>query len=417
MIGPGLTRTVTWAISGVTLVAVASRAAGLPEALWAAVGAATLVIIGAVSFSDALQAVSRGTDVYLFLVGMMMLAELLRRHGVFDWLAMHALEAARGSPLRLLGVIYLVGVVVTAVLSNDATAVVLAPAVAVAVGRTNARPLPYLYACAFVANAASFLLPISNPANLVVYADRLPPLWAWLRAFGLASLFAVLVTYAALILVMRGSLRERVHDDSEPVGLTAAGRLALAAVSLSGLVMIVAALFTVPLGRVTISVAVLSLAIVSAAVPRTFASVLRRVAWSIVPLVAALFTVVAALDRAGLPDLLRTALSALGGLPGPLGAEALSASVTVACAVANNLTVALLAEGTRTAGDLTPLLVHRALTAVDLGPNLAVSGSLATLLWLRALRHEGIVVTPLQFARIGVCVLTPALAGAALLVH
>ncbi|HEY0798952.1 MAG TPA: ArsB/NhaD family transporter, partial [Candidatus Baltobacteraceae bacterium] len=92
-------------------------------------------------------------------------------------------------------------------------------------------------------------------------------------------------------------------------------------------------------------------------------------------------------------------------------------AITGACALANNLPVALLTGFSL--GELHPtsLLAHNALVAVDLGPNLAASGSLATLLWLRALRREGIVVTPWQFARVGVCVLTPALIGAALTIR
>ena len=61
--------------------------------------------------------------------------------------------------------------VVTVLLSNDATAVVLTPAVYAARAPPAPSPLPYLFICAFIANAASFVLPISNPANLVVFGD------------------------------------------------------------------------------------------------------------------------------------------------------------------------------------------------------------------------------------------------------
>jgi arsenical pump membrane protein len=219
------------------------------------------------------------------------------------------------------------------------------------------------------------------------------------------------------VVVMRASLRERVEDSAEEVALSGPGRLALATLGLSAVAMIGAPIFALPLGRVTISAAALSLGIVSVAAPRTLVDVTRRIAWSIVPLVAALFVVVAALDQAGLSRIFPTALAALRHLPGPLSGEALAAAVALACALANNLTIALLTGHTWSSGYVSTLEAHRALVALDLGPNLAVSGSLATLLWLRALRREGIVVTPLQFACIGACVLTPALAGAALLVH
>ena len=74
-------------------------------------------------------------------------------------------------------------------LSNDATAVVLTPAVYAATRAARVKePLPYLFICAFIANAASFVLPISNPANLVVYGGAHAAAAAWLRdvrvAFG-----------------------------------------------------------------------------------------------------------------------------------------------------------------------------------------------------------------------------------------
>ena len=91
----------------------------------------------------------------------------------------------------MFGLVYLVGIVVTVFLSNDATAVVLTPAVYAAVLKARTKALPYLFICAFIANAASFVLPISNPANLVVYGKSLPPLIPWLRTFLLPSVFSM----------------------------------------------------------------------------------------------------------------------------------------------------------------------------------------------------------------------------------
>ena len=145
-------------------------------------GAVILLAVGLLPWRDGLAAVSKGTDVYLFLIGMMLLSETARREGVFDWVAAFAVNRAGASPRRLFLLIYGVGVVVTAFLSNDAAAVVLTPAVAVAARKAKVPALPYLFICAFIANAASFVLPISNPANLVLYGDHTPPLDVGLRA-------------------------------------------------------------------------------------------------------------------------------------------------------------------------------------------------------------------------------------------
>src|SRR4029077_7099218 len=124
--------------------------------------------------------------------------------GLFDWLAAVATSRAGGSPGRLFLLTYGVGTGVTIFLSNDATAVVLTPPVAAAVKAAKAKePLPYLLICAFIANAASFVLPISNPANLVIYGSRMPPLLQWLPAYLLPSLVAIVATYLLLRFTQR----------------------------------------------------------------------------------------------------------------------------------------------------------------------------------------------------------------------
>jgi arsenical pump membrane protein len=166
----------------------------------------TLVLLGLLPWPDALSGIRNGLDVYLFLIGMMLLAELARREGLFDWLAAVAVDYARGSPQRLFTLIYIVGVLVTVFLSNDATAVVLTPAVYAAARAAGAEPLPYLFICAFIANAASFVLPISNPANLVVFGTQMPPLASWLGQFALPSILSIGATYVAMRLCLRSTI-------------------------------------------------------------------------------------------------------------------------------------------------------------------------------------------------------------------
>ena len=101
---------------------------------------------------------------------------------------------------------------VTTVLSNDATAVVLTPAVYAMMKRAKGDPLPYLFACAFIANAASIVLPISNPANLVMFGNNLPPLLPWLRIFLLPASASILATYLTMRLLFRRTLQGEVPN-------------------------------------------------------------------------------------------------------------------------------------------------------------------------------------------------------------
>jgi arsenical pump membrane protein len=90
-----------WAIVALTIFGILVRPKRWPEAVWACLGAILLLIFRFITPAQALSAVRRGTDVYLFLAGMMLLAELARRQGLFDWLASHAVLAARGSQFKL----------------------------------------------------------------------------------------------------------------------------------------------------------------------------------------------------------------------------------------------------------------------------------------------------------------------------
>ena len=167
-------------------------------------------------------------------------------------MAAHAARAARGSAKRLFALVYVVGIVVTVLLSNDATAVVLTPAVYAAAKAARAEPLPYLFICAFIANAASFVLPISNPANLVIFRDQMPPLLDWLARFTLPSILAIAATYVALLLTQRHALRQDIYRDMEVPALAAGGRVVAWGIAAMTIALIAASAFGMKLGLPTL---------------------------------------------------------------------------------------------------------------------------------------------------------------------
>jgi arsenical pump membrane protein len=366
-------------------------------------------VFGFVAPEEAVKAVGQGTDVYLFLAGMMLLAEVARREGVFEWVAAHAVRASRGSRLRLFSLVYGVGIIVTVVLSNDATAVVLTPAVAAAVRRTRVKPLPYLFACAFVANAASFVLPISNPANLVVFANAVPPLGRWLLWFGLPSLFSIVVTYVLLMLL---SWRDFHGDGMETVALPVlglGGRVVLCAIGVMVGVLLIASTFGAPLGAITCACGVGTLLIACIGDREAFIGTMRSVSWTFLLLVAGLFVLVRGWEATGLLGITEHAVGKMIEWPPALsllGAAGLSAAGSN---LANNLPMGLLAGASVASLHGHDALRSAVAVGIDLGPNLSVTGSLATMLWLIELRREKIDVSAWRFLRVGALVMPPAL--------
>lgn len=385
----------------------------LPEAIWAGAGAVALVFLGLLPFNDALRGVGKGLDVYFFLIGMMLTAELARCEGLFDYLAAFAVEHARGSPQRLFVLIYAVGILVTVLLSNDATAIVLTPAVYAATRAAGANPLPYLFACAFIANAASFVLPISNPANLVVFGRHMPHLTEWLREFALPSLASIIVTYVVLRLTQARALAEEKIEASMPKPkLSRGGRLTALGIAAIGVVLVTASALDLQLGLPTLICGLVTATAVLALSRQSPWPVIKGISWGVLPLVAGLFVMVEALAKTGAIGELNAFLH--GAVEGSARGTAWGVGLVTAIAdnIANNLPVGLVAGSAASSDHLPSKVVSAMLIGVDLGPNLSVTGSLATILWLVALRRERIHVTAWSFLQIGALVTPPALIAA-----
>jgi arsenical pump membrane protein len=352
--------------------------------------------------------------VYLFLAGLMALAAYAQLAGIFDWIAMLAVRVAGTSRLRLFALVYAAGIITTAFLSNDATIVALTPAVISVLRRYDAPPLAYVIACALVANAASFVLPISNPSNLLVFAGRMPSLAGWLAMFALPSIAALAITFAVAWWFFRRDLAGNAanavkHDVPAPEPAAAA----LLIVSL--IVIMVTSARGGGLGAATFACGALACAVTAVRRLEDAATMVRGISWSIIALTAALFVVVTALDDAGGFGVTRTALAWCAGLAFPWAPLASGFLIALASNAINNLPVGLNLGETLPAMHASAHLSTSALIGVNLGPNATVNGSLATLLWLRIVRRANIAVPPFAFARIGLLATIPALAGALLL--
>jgi arsenical pump membrane protein len=404
----------TWVISLASIVLMLVRPRGIPEWVWIGGGAVVLVAARLLPLGGAMHAIREGVDVYLFLAGMMILAELAREEGVFDWVADIAVHHARGSASRLFLWVYLVGTVVTALLSNDATAVVLTPAVLAAVRRAKVEPRPHLLACALIANAASFLLPIANPANLVVYGAHLPPLGTWLRMFLLPSAASIVATFVCLRLLSRRALAGVAAPVEEAYRLDAAGWMAVAGIGVAVVALLVASGLGIPLGAPTCGAGVVALVLVAIKDRGAPKNAVRNVAWSVLPLVAGLFMIVEALNRAGMMRLTRLGLAWLTSAHDGVGKFAGGFGVALLSNLTNNLPAGLAAGTALRQMGQHGLLAHAVLLGVDLGPNLSVTGSLATILWLIALRREDAEITGWEFLKVGVVTMPVALAVALL---
>jgi len=190
-------------------------------------------------------AVGRETgSVLLFLLGMMIISIVLEQAGVFRWAAYYAVQASWGVGQRLLIDVFLLGAIVTALLSLDVTVIILTPVIHAAVATLGSDPLPYLYACAFVVNTGSLVFPTSNLTNLII-TDRLGvPFSLFTLEMALPNAAAVVANILVFLWLFRDQLRDRLPQVARPDagalqasfrGALIVAGLALAGIFLSGL--------------------------------------------------------------------------------------------------------------------------------------------------------------------------------------
>jgi arsenical pump membrane protein len=399
-------------IVGLSILLMLLRPWGIAEVWWIGGGALLLVVLRLIPIDLAGKAVAEGTDVYLFLIGMMLLSELAREHGVFDWVASVAVRSAHGSCSRLFALIYGAGTLVTIFMSNDATAVVLTPAILTAVRKSKVEPLPYLFVCALIANAASFVLPISNPANLVVFHSGMPPLGHWLASFAVPSVLSIAATFVVVRLLFRRELCRSIDAQVEDAELTANGKLVLAGLAVTIGVLLAASARKQDLGLPTCLATLAITAAVSIKAQQKPWKLAREISWSTLLLVAGLFVLVDAVESQGALQLTQSWLAWAQRLAPASGALLVGFAVGICNNLVNNLPLGLIAGGTLQAAHIQGLIANAVLIGVDLGPNLSVTGSLATILWLLALRKEELDVSFWKFLRVGAIAMPVALLAA-----
>jgi arsenical pump membrane protein len=393
----------TYAIAGVAMALVGVRPWRLSPWIWPALGVVAVIALGDERVIDAARAIAAQWNVLLFILGLMGLAAAAEESGAFAWITRVLLERAGGSRRRLFVLLFLTGAALTLLLSNDATAIVLTPIVyRTLVTRGDDDPMPFLFACTFVADTASFGLPFANPANVLIlpHARLLP----YVAHLGASQILAIAVNLWLFLWLFRSRLEGR-YDAEAAGALPDRAKRALVAIGGVGVAYVVALGLHWPLGPVAVVGAMATLAVSSTAARRA----VGHVGWSTFALLGALFALLDAVARAGFVD---WALRELEGVArhGVLAADAVAAfGAAVLSNGLNNLPIAV-ASSYVVARAPHEHLAYALIAGVDLGPNLTTAGSLATILWMGSLRKRGIHVNAWEYLKLGIVVVPATLA-------
>jgi arsenical pump membrane protein len=239
----------------------------------------------------------------------------------------------------------------------------------------------------------------------------MPPLGQWFASFALPSVAAIVVTFVGLRWIERARIVGSCHSAVERAALSAGGRAAFAGIVATAVVLLAASAFDVELGLPTCIAGIVTTLLVCVIGRRSPVVVARDVSWSVLPLVAGLFVLVEALDHTGVIARIAEALRVAAADPTRAAVTA-GTILGLGSNLVNNLPAGLIASTAVAQAQPPRIVVDALLIGVDLGPNLSITGSLATILWLQAIRREGEDVGFVQFLKIGVVTTIPALAAA-----
>ena len=404
---PHLRFLLTLAVAALTLLLVLTRPRGWHEAWWTAGGGALMLLLRLETPAQAWRVTRTGQDALLFLLALLLLSALLERSGFFDWSSIQAARRARGDGRRLYRNVFLLGALITAALSLDTTAVILTPVVLAFVARLDLPARPYIFACAFVANVASLPLPVSNLTNLLFTGAFALPFGGFALRMLLPQCAALLTNYALFRLLFRAELPSEFSGDDLPDAMSVVPHAGYFRASVVVLGLVLVGYFAAPFVRLPpYAVAVvgcLALAACGVRSGRVEWGLLREVSWPVFPFVVGLFVVIGGVENLGLTGRVAAWLMTLDSHP-LAGMAAVAGGTGLASNVLNNLPAALLARSVLQQAHAHPPLVYAALLGTNIGPNLTLSGSLATLLVLTSARKRGQDIRALDFLKVGLLV-------------
>jgi arsenical pump membrane protein len=388
------------------LVLAASLAAAITRPRWApdwavaAGGAVLLLVLGVLSFGDARHTAARFGPTIGFLAALLVLGDGCRRAGLFD--ALGAIMATRtaGVPRRLLAMVFVVAAGTTAVLSLDATVVLLTPVVLSTAVRLRTSLRPHVYACTHLANSASLLLPVSNLTNLLAFQAVGLSFARFGALMALPWVAAVAVEWLVLTRAFAADLATGVAADARPGAHARLPRFACAVLVLALLGFGLSSLLAIPPAWIAAAAAA---AMVARVRPAPLALV-RSAEPAFLVFVLALAIVVQGASQHGLSSTMASLLPHGVGLLALLAVAGLSALLAN---LVNNLPATLIVLPVAAASG--PGAVLAMLIGVGIGPNLTYAGSLATLLWRRVVAAHEETVALGDFLRLGVATVPLAL--------
>ena len=144
----------------------------LYKAKVALAGATAMIIVGLIHQHDAFHGSERAEGIdwntIMLLIGMMIIVNITRQTGVFEWLAIKAAKLAKGHPIRIMILLAAITAVVSALLDNVTTVLLIAPVTILICQSLRTDPVPFLICVVLSSNIGEVATLIAHPPQIII---------------------------------------------------------------------------------------------------------------------------------------------------------------------------------------------------------------------------------------------------------
>lgn len=396
------------------------------EGLAGIIGATLMMVFGFINFQDISAVLNQTGNLLVMLCSMMIISIVVDDAGFFRYFASIAAKKSGGSGKRLFLNTFLLGLFVTTVISNDATALIITPIVWEYTSLLNLNPLPFLLTCTFIADTASLSLPVSNLTNILVYENLGLKFLDYTLLMFLPNLIAALINYLIFAFLFRKKIPKTIDqslltidDIQNPLYF----KLATYGLLVITLGYVVGSAFGLPLYLIAMIGAFYMIVISRLVAKKELTLIIRQVSWSVILFVLGMFLVVRGLENSGLMTVFVDLILRFTGKGLLSSIFTVTFGTALGSNIVNNVPMDMLMVSTLQKikpyinPSLFGALPYGVVIGAGLGPNLTIIGSLATMLWLNLVRKKGYNITALEYSFYGLITAPLMLLGAALALY
>jgi Na+/H+ antiporter NhaD/arsenite permease-like protein len=387
-------------------------------------GASIMLLLRVVDAEEAFHVPETGVDweVIFLLLGMMLIVSVLRRTGLFEYLAIWSAKRARGRPYRIMVILCVVTAFASALLDNVTVVLMVAPVTVLIAERLGITPVPFLISEVLASNIGGTATLVGDPPNIIIGSRAGISYVEFLTNLGpISLLILVLFILAARTLFGRHLI---VHTDrvssvmqlEEREAITDPGLLAR---SLFVVIAVTVALLLQGVLHYDPSVvALLGAGLLVAVSGRDVGELIRDVEWETLVFFAGLFIMVGALVEVGALESVTDLLSDLTGDSTLTAALLILSLSAILSAIVDN--IPFVAAMVPVVGGLSSglgaghVLWWALALGADLGGNATIIGASANVVVVGIAARAGYPIRFMEFLKYGVTVAALSVAVSAL---